>query len=74
MVNARQTEKTSLEKLAEENIDEIYKYLEEEETDIIFEKILEEEEKNKSCNDFVDKNIDGIFESLREEEKNEKTN
>ena len=67
LVNARQTEKTSLEKLAEENIDEIYKYLEEEETDKIF-------EKNKSFNDFVDKNIDGIFESLREEEKNEKTN
>ena len=74
LVNARQTEKISLEKLAEENIDEIYKYLEKEETDKIIDKILKEEEKNNSFNDFVDKNIDGIFESLREEEKNEKTN
>ena len=72
--DAGYTERTSFEKLVDENIDAIYKNLEEEETDKIIDKILKDEEKNNSFNDFVNKNIDDIFDSLKNEEIDEKTN
>ena len=69
---AGNTENDSFEKLIDENIDNIYNDLEEQEiTDIIFEKILKEEEKNNDFNQNIDENIDDIFNYLRNEEEKE---
>ena len=72
--NAGSIEKTSFEKIVDENIDEIYKNLEDEETDKIIEKVFEEETKINSFNNFVDENIDDIFNSLKEDKVYKKNN
>ena len=59
---------TSFEKFVDDNIDEIYKQLEDEEIDKIFENILNEKETENSFSNFTNENIDDIFDYLKKEE------
>ena len=59
---------TSFEKFVDDNIDEIYKQLEVEEIDKIFENILNEKETENSFSNFTNENIDDIFDYLKIEE------
>ena len=59
---------TSFEKFVDDNIDEIYKQLEDEEIDKIFENILNEKETEYSFSNFTNENIDDIFDYLKKEE------
>ena len=65
---AGNTRKSSFDELIKENIDEIYKELENEEIDKTIEKILKEEERNNSFDKFVNENIDEVFDYLKNEE------
>ena len=67
-IAAGNTKKASFDELIKENIDVIYKELEEEDTDKIIEKILEEEDRNNSFYKFVNENKDNVFECLKNEE------
>ena len=60
-----------MEKLIDDNIEDIYKDLEEQETDKIIENILEEKEKNNNFDKLVNENIDDIFNDLKKEEEKE---
>ena len=71
-ITSRKKEKKSFEKLIDDNIEDIYKDLEEQETDKIIEKILEEKETNNNFDKLVNENIDDIFNDLKKEEKEEK--
>ena len=59
---------TSFEKFVDDNIEEIYKQLEDEEIDKIFENILNEKETENSFSNFTNENIDDIFDYLKKEE------
>ena len=72
-ISAGNTKKTTFDELIKENIDEIYKELEEEETNKIIEKILKDEDKNNSFDKFVNENIDEVFNCLKNEEAKEET-
>ena len=68
-ISKEEKEKESFEKLVNDNIEDIYKDLEEQETDKIIENILEEKEKNNTFDNLVNENIEDIFNDLKREEK-----
>ena len=69
-IKAKSDDKDSFEKFVGENIENIYKEIEAQETDKLVENILnEEEEKCNNFNKFVNENIDDIFQLLDKEEK-----
>ena len=71
-IEAGSTEKTSFDKMIDENIDDIYKDLEEQETtDKIIDFILNEDEKNNAFNKYVNDNIDDIYTYLKNEDEKE---